>query len=311
MSFLSVEKRINFGRETIIPMIKVYTLLQVLIRMNSNIILSEYGESIRSTFKVNSNNPNSLPVLICARNEEEKLPKLLYSLAMQTYPVQPIIIDNASTDSTAKVAEDLGCIVIEETKPGLIFALKKGFSYFNDNNETRPILLTDADTIPVNTWAEKLQNQSNRLFDSNGGQLFGPVFYYGRSLIGLMKTIYFSHYKDRVAYKNKFIKARGPNAILIPDDKQKILESLACKMDESVVTGTDELVKDTVADSGGSLDRTWDVSATVFSSYDRPILLKAFIKAILSAGDFSRDQYQDWYQSRPNGIKYIAHKQNV
>lgn len=62
---------------------------------------------------VNSRAPAALSIVIPARNEEHNLPVLLRSIDAQAVRgIETIVVDDASTDDTARVARDLGATVI-------------------------------------------------------------------------------------------------------------------------------------------------------------------------------------------------------
>jgi 4,4'-diaponeurosporenoate glycosyltransferase len=59
-----------------------------------------------------------LSIVIPARNEEQNLPRLLASIAASaTRPVEVIVVDDASTDNTASVAQSLGAKVLASAPP--------------------------------------------------------------------------------------------------------------------------------------------------------------------------------------------------
>lgn len=90
-------------------------------------------------------------VVIAAFNEETRLPFLLKSLEKQTLKnFKTIIVDNNSTDKTAKIATDWGATVIKETRQGIGPAKRKGI-----NTATTPIIaIIDADTVLPFHWLE-------------------------------------------------------------------------------------------------------------------------------------------------------------
>jgi peptidoglycan-N-acetylglucosamine deacetylase len=67
-------------------------------------------------------------VIIPARNEEEYIAKAIESVKSQNYkyPVELIVVDNASIDKTAKVAKQCGAEVIPESRVGLPQARETG-----------------------------------------------------------------------------------------------------------------------------------------------------------------------------------------
>jgi len=70
--------------------------------------------------------------LMPALNEEAALPTVIKSIPVSKlktagYSVEIVVVDNASTDNTAKVAKTLGARVVKERKRGYGSAYKKGF----------------------------------------------------------------------------------------------------------------------------------------------------------------------------------------
>jgi len=90
-------------------------------------------------------------ILIACRNEEKRIANTLRYISNQDYhgPIRVIVVDNASTDKTAKTAqkagEDLGIdvCVLFEAMPGKFNALNKGLQFVN----TEYTVTLDADTI--------------------------------------------------------------------------------------------------------------------------------------------------------------------
>ena len=82
-------------------------------------------------------------VVIPAYNEEALIYRTLESLRKQDYQgdIETIVVDNKSTDGTARVAKALGATVVREERKGYIYALMCGFEH-----ATGEILITtDAD----------------------------------------------------------------------------------------------------------------------------------------------------------------------
>lgn len=71
-----------------------------------------------------------LSIVIPCRNEETTLPIVLANLSdvvgKITYPVEILVVDNASTDATATIAEMGGARVVTEATPGYGHALRRG-----------------------------------------------------------------------------------------------------------------------------------------------------------------------------------------
>jgi glycosyltransferase involved in cell wall biosynthesis len=105
-------------------------------------------------------NPNkrlSVSVVVPAYNEEHVIGRCLEALLAQTEPLDEIIVvDNNSTDGTAKVlAQYAGLTVVTETRKGITYARTAGF-----NAATSSVIARiDADTVVSPTWAATLRTE--------------------------------------------------------------------------------------------------------------------------------------------------------
>lgn len=91
-------------------------------------------------------------IVIPAYNEQKYLAKCLESIQkLKQKPLEVIVVDNNSTDSTAAIAKSYGVKVIHEKKQGMTEARNRGF------NEARGDIIarTDADTEVPPDWADK------------------------------------------------------------------------------------------------------------------------------------------------------------
>ena len=94
---------------------------------------------------------NFISVVVPAFNEEKYLPLCLRAQKAQSFPknnYEVIVVDNNSTDSTAKIAKDFGATVISEPKQGYVFALNRGMKEANG----AIIAVTDSDTQVYPNW---------------------------------------------------------------------------------------------------------------------------------------------------------------
>ena len=71
--------------------------------------------------KIHSSKQLELSVIVPARDEAQRLPRLLKSLAQQTVSVEMIVMDDGSTDQTAEIARAAGASVysVQTDKPSL------------------------------------------------------------------------------------------------------------------------------------------------------------------------------------------------
>jgi len=113
-----------------------------------------------------------ISIVIPAYNEENFLPKLLSSLMKQTfpYPYEIIVVDNNSTDATARVAKSYHVRVLTEPKKGYAYACNKGF--YHAKGEI--IVRIDADCAVPKHWLQCIWNSFEK--DPNLVAIGGPQY---------------------------------------------------------------------------------------------------------------------------------------
>lgn len=82
-----------------------------------------------------------LTLVIPAYNEVSLLPSLLHNLESFELVAPPLVVDNASTDRTSDVAQQLGATVVSQTRRGKGFAVRAAAEYAT----TDWLFLCDAD----------------------------------------------------------------------------------------------------------------------------------------------------------------------
>ena len=113
-----------------------------------------------------------ISVVVPALNEEKYIGQCLASLRAQRYPpelYEIIVVDNASTDRTSKVARRFGVKLVYEAERGVGWARHRGAQ------EARGEIIagTDADTIAPPTWLEEIARAFRR--DQGAGAVTGPI----------------------------------------------------------------------------------------------------------------------------------------
>lgn len=100
---------------------------------------------------------NSVSVVIPAYNAQRLLPETLRALAGQAgcTPLEIIVVDNASTDATARVASEFGASVLHEAKRGPAAARNCGLRAARGEI----VAHCDADTVPSRRWLAELVRQ--------------------------------------------------------------------------------------------------------------------------------------------------------
>ncbi|MBL8014616.1 MAG: glycosyltransferase [Candidatus Doudnabacteria bacterium] len=93
-------------------------------------------------------------VAIPAYNEELQIEQTIRDLQSQDYQgeVEIIVVDNASTDRTAEVAQKAGATVVTEPRKGTRFAYDKGIR----SASGELVLVTNADTRLPQNWISKI-----------------------------------------------------------------------------------------------------------------------------------------------------------
>jgi len=120
-----------------------------------------------------------LTFAIPAYNEGENIGRCLDSIfrEMEKGPhgndIEIIVVDNASTDTTGKIAESYkGVCVVKEPRKGLLFARQAGYEAATGDI----IANVDADTMLPPGWIETVFKEFSQ--DSNLVALSGPHIYY-------------------------------------------------------------------------------------------------------------------------------------
>ncbi|MFQ6059106.1 MAG: glycosyltransferase [Anaerolineae bacterium] len=115
-----------------------------------------------------------ISVVIPAYNEEKYLDDCLQALHHQTYPrsqFEVIVVDNGSTDATARIARGFGARVVEEPVKGIARARQTGFKAARGE----VIASTDADTVVPPFWLTRIAGHFTR--DPELGGVYGPVYW--------------------------------------------------------------------------------------------------------------------------------------
>jgi glycosyltransferase involved in cell wall biosynthesis len=96
----------------------------------------------------------SISVIIPVYNDAELLRGCLAALDAQTRTADEIlVVDNASTDASARVASDAGARVVVESQRGILPATVAGFDAATGDVLAR----LDADSVPSPTWLAEIE----------------------------------------------------------------------------------------------------------------------------------------------------------
>jgi glycosyltransferase involved in cell wall biosynthesis len=99
----------------------------------------------------------TITTIVCAYNESQLLPACLFSLLSQTRPPdQIIVVNNASTDQTGRVARSIpGVMVIDEPRRGLVVARETGRRHATGDL----LAYIDADCRVPLQWLERVERR--------------------------------------------------------------------------------------------------------------------------------------------------------
>jgi glycosyltransferase involved in cell wall biosynthesis len=93
-----------------------------------------------------------LSVVVPAYNEEKYIEPCLRAIRNQSVELELVVVDNASSDNTAAIAEEYADVVVREDRKGVAFARERGWRSAHGD----VIAFTDADTIVAPNWTEKI-----------------------------------------------------------------------------------------------------------------------------------------------------------
>jgi len=124
--------------------------------------------------------PLRFSIVVPALNEARYIADTLDSIKRQDFTGswEVIVVDNASTDNTAIIAERLGARVVKETRLGICYARQKG----TELAQGEIVISTDADTVFKNNWLTNIDKafQANK----NCVAVAGPCKYTNGPLWG-------------------------------------------------------------------------------------------------------------------------------
>ena len=304
---MSAENRLHLSglAYTLQDIARTYQQVQALSSKNGEQVMSAYGDQMRGAF-LDRSPESSVPVMICAHNEAEDLPRLLYALSLhRDLPIKPYVINNNSTDGTEDIAKEAGAVVVTEQNPGLMHALHRGFAEAQTIFPNSPVmLLTDADTFPPSQWASAMYSRLQQLPDTSGGQVIGPVISHGSLTRDLSRTaLMFA--RDARRMRTALPRAHGPNNAIKFDVYGRIAEGLTDKLDTNIALNTDTAVRDVIYQSGGRVVGTINPDAVIFMRGDRYPSLRSILRARRDP-EYAHELYGDFLDKKPQGVIYVS-----
>ena len=103
-----------------------------------------------------------ISVIIPAHNEADAIAKVIRDVPKSVKEI--IVVDNASSDATSKVAKEAGATVLFEPKKGYGYACLKGLHYLEQQNKTDIVVFLDGD---YSDFPEELEKLVAPIIDEN------------------------------------------------------------------------------------------------------------------------------------------------
>lgn len=134
-------------------------------------------------------------IIIPAHNEEAYITRCIEALQKQHFQgsTEIIVVDNASSDNTARVAQAAGAIVVHEARKGVCFARQKGAEVARG----RILVSTDADSTTTPDWLSHIAAmfaENPQVVGVTGPFQFEPKpwwsVWYSRGLFFITRTLF-------------------------------------------------------------------------------------------------------------------------
>ena len=219
--------------------------------------LSQHANEIRMRLEVFEQNPLA-DVVVAAFNEQDYLPAAIDALSRQTIPIKIIVVDNGSSDATLAITSSLGLSVIPEPIQGIGSAKKAGILH----TQTHCILICDADTAPVPTWAEAVGSKLANNYDELNA-VYCPVLYHDNYSLDIAAY-------NLAALGAKFLRSKTANPHYQGNNcgyTGKVRDILI--NDDNPQAGDDGPIHKKIMTLGGHTEWVWSPRALAFTSARR------------------------------------------
>lgn len=179
-----------------------------------------------------------LPAIICVRNEEQDLPGTLLSIARTE--ALPVVVDNASNDRTAEIAQHMGAIVRSQPVGKKMAATQHGVAYVRQELGADKVLLTDGDTLVMPSWDRAMETYLDNADNEKGAAVYGnSLLLFGESrLADIVASSLNLMYGEMNELRKQLPITRGHNYGL-NFDKQGVLEGVIDRMNPDLFIGRD------------------------------------------------------------------------
>lgn len=274
-------------------------------------LFSKYKTQTRQQFMTaREAGSGAICVVIPCRNEEHNLPSTLVALA-KSGNVLPIVIDNNSTDSTAKIAEEMGAVVLAEPKGNKMAATQSGIRYAVHELHAKRVLFTDGDTLPVKGWAAAMDRRLQELDKGNGAAVFGTVlFMFGPSHLANFGATWLSFmYTILRELRHETPIARGGNYGL-SFDRKGVMEKHINALDKDLFFSIpdDMQIRMTVEKAGAAVAGAYKGDTWIATDNDRLASLKDVLAVLKQGTDYTEIASTAYLNEYPEYAKsHAAH----
>jgi len=145
-------------------------------------------------------------IVIPAYNEEKTIVQTLSSICRNTtsYSVEIIVVNNNSSDNTAKLVEACGVTCVLEPRQGIVFARNSGLKHARG----RYIINADADTIYPKKWIDALIRP---LSNKNVAVTYGRFSFLPEGKTKRITYFFYEYLADVSRKLNKYFKDESVN----------------------------------------------------------------------------------------------------
>lgn len=256
-------------------------------------IEDDYSAFTRGVFNAARRLDRIHPLVIPARDEEEDLPGTLLAAA-RTGNALPIVLDNNSSDRTAKIARRMGAITAKVEQGNKMAATQEGLRIASQELGARAIYLTDADTLVPPTWIVGMDRKLDKADIGDGAAIFGnSILWHGPSRFAdaVLSIAKLTRAAKQSVAKGDII-ARGHNYAVQLDEDGRMLAALN-DLDSDMFNGDDYHIKEALVNSGAAVQNAMSLDTTVITRNDRVTSLAQRIRK-----DYTKErdtQYNDHY----------------
>lgn len=225
-----------------------------------------------------------LPAIICVRNEESDLPGTLLSIARTE--ALPVVIDNASNDRTAEIAQHMGAVVRSQPVGRKMAATQHGVAYVRQELGITKALLTDGDTLVMPSWDRAMEQYLDQGDNEKGVAAYGnSLLMFGKSRLADVAASGLSLMYGEMKEARKQLPITKGHNYGLRFDGQGVVEGVINRMNPDLFMGRDPSEHEdyqmglALSAAGVSVISCLDPDAWVLTRHDRVHSVKDVLAA--------------------------------